>query len=123
MDDAYRIKSARPASNERARAALLAGLGAAAAIPIGLAYAVWSYHTHGNVSLIGGYAAIPVAVVLGAVAVALGRSARRQSWISLGRVGGERLARAGSALGYLALYLAVMALLALGFFGLLLLFD
>ncbi|HEX9415709.1 MAG TPA: hypothetical protein VF895_03275 [Gaiellaceae bacterium] len=123
MDDALRTRSARQVPNERARAAVLAGLGAAAAIPVGLAYAVWSYHSHGNVSLIGGYASIPVAVVLGVVAVALGRSARRQSWISLGRVGGERLARAGSIMGLLGLYLAVMALLALGFFGLLLLFD
>lgn len=118
-----RTSSARQVPNERARAAVLAGIGAAAAIPIGIAYAVWSYHSHGNVNLIGGYAAIPVAVVLGVAAVALGRSARRQAWISLGRVGGERLARAGSILGLLGLYLAVMGLLSLGFFGLLLLFD
>jgi hypothetical protein len=67
--------------------------------------------------------AIPVAAVLGILAIMLARSARRQSQVTLGRVGGTRLARAGSILGILGLYLAVMALLSIGFFGLLLLFD
>ena len=53
----------------------------------------------------------------------LARSARRHSQISLGRIGGTGVARAGSILGILGLYLAGMAALAVGFFGLLLLFD
>ena len=67
--------------------------------------------------------AIPVAAVLGIVAIMLARSARRRSQVTLGRVGGTRIARAGSILGILGLYLAAMALLSIGFFGLLLLFD
>jgi hypothetical protein len=67
--------------------------------------------------------AVPLAAVLGMAAMALSRSARRHSQISLGRIGGAGLARTGWILGMLGLYLAVMAALSVGFFGLLLLFD
>jgi heme A synthase len=119
VDDALATRSARPAVNERARASVLAGIGAVAAIPGGIALAVYS----SAVELTHAAGSIAVAVVLGMVAVALARSARRQSQITLGRIGGTGVARAGWILGMLGLYLAVMALLAIGFFGLLLLFD
>ncbi len=105
--------------NERARASVIVGAVAVIAIPGAIALAAYS----STVDLTYAAAAIPVAVVLGIVAIVLARSARRQSQVTLGRVGGTGLARAGSILGILGLYLAVMALLSIGFFGLLLLFD
>lgn len=95
------------------------GVLAVLAIPGALALAAYS----SLVELTYAAGAIPVAVVLGLVAISLARSARRHSQISLGRIGGLGVARAGSILGVLALYLAAMAMLSVGFFGVLLLFD
>ena len=119
MDDALAIVGARRTSNNRARACLLTGLLAALAVPGGVALAAYS----GRVELLHASAAIPVAIVLGLAAIALARGARRDCAMTLGRVGGLGLARAGSILGAFGLYLAAMALLSIGFFGLLLLFD
>jgi hypothetical protein len=119
VDEAFPIAGARRSSNSRARASLLTGLAAALAVPGGLALAAYSE----RVDLVHASAAIPVAIVLGLSAIALARGARRDSAMTLGRVGGLGLARAGSILGALGLYLAAMALLSIGFFGLLLLFD
>ena len=111
--------AAKPAGNGHARASVLIGLLAFAAIPLAIALAAYS----SRVDLIYAAAAIPVAVGLGAVAVVLARRARRHSQITLGRIGGRTSARIGWALGMLGLYLAAMALLSIAFFGLLLLFD
>ena len=119
MDDVLSSRNARPLPNERARASLLAGVIAVLAIPAGLALAAYS----SMVDLTESAVAIPVAGVLGVVAIALSRGARRISQITLGRVGGTHVARVGAVLGFLGLYLAAMALLSIGFFGLLLLFD
>lgn len=105
--------------NERARASVLAGAVAVIALPGAIALAVYS----STVDLPYAAAAIPVAAGLGILAIVLARRARRHSQVTLGRVGGAGLARAGSILGFLGLYLAVMALLSLAFFGLLLLFQ
>ena len=93
------------------------GLLAAAAVPIGVVFSRWV----GNVRLIDAAIAIPVAAVLGIVAVILARRARRQVEWTLGRAGGLRTARAGTWLGVAALCLAATAGLALGFYGLLVL--
>ena len=119
MEDVLSIRSAREQPNERARVAVFVGALAVIAIPAGLALAAYS----SMVDLVYSSAAVPIAAVLGLVAIALSRSAQTHSQISLGRIGGMRLARAGSILGILALYLALMAALSVGFFGLLLLFD
>jgi hypothetical protein len=95
------------------------GVLAVLAIPAGLALAAYS----SMVDLTWASASIPIAAALGIVAISLARTARRYSQISLGRIGGMGLAHAGSILGMLGLYLAVMAALSVGFFGLLLLFD
>ena len=113
------MRAATPAANTHARVSVLVGLLAAAAVPLGVALAAYS----SRVDLTYAAAAIPVAAGLGAVAVALARRGRRHSQITLGRVGGRTSSRVGLALGMLGLYLAAMALLAIGFFGLLLLFD
>ncbi len=112
-------RSARRAPNERARAAVVAGALSVIALPGAVALAAYS----AAIDLTYSAAAIPVAAALGFVAILFARSARRQSQISLGRVGGVGVARAGSILGILGLYLAVMAVLSIAFFGLLLLFD
>jgi hypothetical protein len=119
MDEVLRSRSARPMPNERARAALLVGVLAVAVLPAALALAAYSAW----VDLAETAAAIPIALVLGVVAVALGRRARRVSDISLGRIGGRGAARVGSALGGLGIYLACMCALAVAFFGVLLLFQ
>jgi hypothetical protein len=119
MEDVLSIRAARAEPNDRARASVFVGVLAVLVIPAGLALAAYS----SMVDLIHVAVAIPLAAVLGIVAIALSRSARRHSQISLGRIGGTGVARAGWILGMLGLYLGVMAALAVGFFGLLLLFD
>lgn len=119
MDDALAIRAARAEPNDRARASVFVGVLAVLAIPVGLALAAYS----SMVDLIHVAVAVPLAAVLGIVAMSLARNARRHSQISLGRIGGTGVARAGWILGLLGLYLALMAALSVGFFGLLLLFD
>jgi hypothetical protein len=119
VEHAVPAPAAKSEPNGRARASVLVGLLAVAAMPAGILLAAYS----SRVDLTYAAAAIPVAIGLGSVAVALSRSARRHSQISLGRVGGLASARIGGVLGLLGLYLAAMALLAIAFFGLLLLFD
>jgi hypothetical protein len=119
MAEAVWTPSARAQPNDRARASVVVGVLAVIALPGAVALAAYS----STVDLTWTAAAIPIAAVLGIVAISLSRSARKYSAISLGRIGGTGLARAGTILGMLALYLAVMAVLSVGFFGLLLLFD
>ena len=119
MDDALSIRAARAEPNDRARASVVVGVLAVLAIPVGLALAAYS----STVDMVHVAVAVPLAAVLGIIAMVLARSARRHSQISLGRIGGTGVARAGSILGMLGLYLAGMAALSVGFFGLLLLFD
>jgi hypothetical protein len=98
---------------------VLVGILSVLSIPAGLAVAAYS----NMVDLTLASISVPVAAVLGVVAVGLSRGARKHSQVSLGRIGGAGLARAGSILGMLGLYLALMAALSVGFFGLLLLFE
>ena len=120
MQDALSIPATSGAEpNDRARVSMALGVLAMLVIPAGLALAAYS----SRIDLIHVAFAIPLAAGLGIAAMALSRSARRISQISLGRIGGARLARAGWIMGLLGLYLAGIAALAVGFFGLLLLFD
>ena len=119
MHEALPATAAKPAANGHARGSVLVGIVAVAAIPAAIALAAYS----SRVDLTYAAAAIPVAAGLGTVAVALARRGRRHSQITLGRIGGRASARIGWGLGLLGLYLAAMALLAIAFFGLLLLFD
>ena len=65
------------------------------------------------------YGAVPAAFLLGLVAVAAGRRARRRQLLSLGPVAGERAARAGRLLALLGLYLGCTGALALAFYAVL----
>jgi hypothetical protein len=114
---------ARPAVNARARVAFLTGLVAAVAVPVGVGWAAWTYHVHGTPQLHPTYVAIPIAAVLGILALVFGRGGMHASWLTLGRVGGGRLARAGWILGAVGVYFALMGVLALAFYGILLLFQ
>ena len=76
-----------------------------------------------SLRLLDAAAAIPVAIVAGVCAFVLGTRARRRSEFTLGRVGGATAGRAGRWLGLLGIYVALTAALAVGFYGLLTLFD
>jgi len=75
-----------------------------------------------SVELLHAASAVPVAGVVGLAAIGLARRARQQVQLTLGRVGGARVAWTGRTLGLLGVYLAVTAALAVGFYGLLELF-
>jgi hypothetical protein len=62
---------------------------------------------------------IPVAVVLGIVALALARRSRIQASVSLASGRGRGIAGVGRLLGFLGLCMAASALVALGVYGLL----
>jgi hypothetical protein len=63
--------------------------------------------------------AIPLALALGAGALATSRAATRRDALTLGRSGGRRAARVGRLLGIVGALLAVTALISLGVFALL----
>ena len=97
---------------------MVAGLVAVATIPA----AVVASEVLASMELLHAAFAVPAAAVIGLFALALAGRALRQVQLTVGRVGGERTAAAGRLLGLLAVYLALTAALALGFFGLLKLF-
>ena len=101
-----------PEGNGRARASLLVGLLAAAALPVTIAVA----QATDLLELLDASGAIPVAAALGVLAIALARSARRRAELTLGRIGGERAARAGRVLGVLAMCLAIAGVIAIAFY-------
>ena len=111
-------RSSRPEANPRARASVIVGLVAVAVIPVGVVLA----RQVDQVSLLDAGGAVPVAAVLGGLAILLGRQARRQVERTIGRVGEAGLASAGRTLGLLGVCLAFTCALALGFYGLLTLF-
>ena len=71
----------------------------------------------GDLRLIHAGFAVPVAAVLAIAGIRLAARARRRLERTLGRAGGERTARAGRVLGWLALYLALTASISLGFYA------
>jgi hypothetical protein len=113
-------RSNRPLPNWRARASVVLGLLAAAAVPAAIVLA----ERLEEVELVpAGIVAIPFAAVAGVAAFALGTRARRRSEFTLGRVGGHAAGTAGRWLGAVGIYLALTASLAVGVYGLLTLFD
>lgn len=106
---------ARTTGNGRAIGALVAGALAAATMPV----AILATRYSGSYELLHAGFAIPLAVVLGGLAIGLARGALRHDDMRLGRAGGRRAARLGRALGVLGLALAATALVALAVYGLL----
>jgi hypothetical protein len=105
----------RAAGNGRAVASLLVGVLAVATMPVAIVATRYS----GSYELVHASFAIPLAILLGVVAIRLGRGALRHDDVRLGRAGGRRAARVGRALGVLGLALAATALVALAVYGLL----
>ena len=108
-------RSSSPARNDAARGALLLAL-------VGLAIPVAGYvaaRQLDQVTIVHATAATCGSAVLGIAAIALGRRGRRNVERTLGRLGGEGMARAGRLLGFLSLCLGLVAALALGFYELL----
>ena len=91
----------------------MVGLLAVAAIPA----AVGVTQLRGDLRLLHAGFAVPVAAVLAFAAIRLARRARRRLERTIGRAGGERRARAGRVLGWLALYLALTASIALAVYS------
>ena len=101
--------------NTRAVAALVVGLLAAATMPVAIVATRYS----GSYELLHAGFAIPVAVVLGGVAIGLARGALRHDDVRLGRAGGRRTARLGQALGVLGIAFAATCAVALAVYGIL----
>jgi hypothetical protein len=101
--------------NGPAWGSLLAGLASVATLPV----AVYLTRFSEGYALLDAGLAIPVGAAFGLVAMALARRARRQSALSLGRGGGEGVARAGRVLGIVGLCMVASALVALGVYWLL----
>jgi hypothetical protein len=91
---------------------LLVGLLAAAAIPVGIL--ITNYRN--DLRLIHAGYSVPVAAVLGFIAVRLARRARRRLERTVGRAGGAVPARLGRIFGWLGLYLALIGTIALAFY-------
>ena len=106
---------ARTAGNGRAVVALLVGLLAAATMPLAILATRYSE----SYDLLHAGFAIPVAVVLGALAIGLGRGALRHDDMRLGHAGGRAAARLGRALGVLGISLASTCAVALAVYGIL----
>ncbi len=96
-------------------AALLVGLLAVATMPAAI---VATRYSESYELLHAGFA-IPLALLLGIVAIRLGGGALRHDDMRLGRAGGRRTARVGRWLGVLGIALASTAIVALAVYGLL----
>jgi hypothetical protein len=103
----------RPRRNRAARASLLFGLLGAAAIPTAVGVAEW----RDELETVEAGWAVPGGFLLSVLAVWLARRARRSLERTLGRIGGERAARAGRVFGWLGVYIALTAAVALGVYA------
>jgi hypothetical protein len=108
-------EATRSARNGRAFGALLLGVLSTATMPVAIVGTRYS----GRYELLHAGFAIPLAIVLGALAIWLARGALRHDDARLGRAGGRRVARLGRALGVLGIALGATGLVALGVYGLL----
>jgi hypothetical protein len=106
---------AAAAGNGRAFASVVLGLLAVATMPVAILATRYSE----SYDLLHAGFAIPVAIVLGGLAIVLGRRALRHDDLRLGRAGGRGAARVGRALGVLGIALAATCLVALSVYGLL----
>ncbi len=92
-----------------------AGAASIATMPL----AVYLTRFSGTYELLDAAFAIPLGAGLGIVAIALARSTRRRSAVSLGRMGGGGVARAGRVLGIVGVCIALAALVSVAVYGLL----
>jgi hypothetical protein len=100
-------------SNAAAVWSIVVGLLAAASLPAVVAYAYWSE----RLPLIWAGVAVPVAIVLGLIALALAQRGERRARMTLVRRSGALSARLGRLLGTTALLLAGSGLTALAVYA------
>ncbi len=105
---------ARP-RNDAAWGSVVVGAASVAALPV----AIYLTRFSDRYELLHTGFVIPVAAVLGLVAIVLAGRARRRIVVMLGRAGGDGLVRAGRILGIIGVCMALAALVALGVYGLL----
>jgi hypothetical protein len=105
----------RAAGNARAVASVVAGILAVATMPL----AILATRYSGSYDLLHAGFAIPIAFVLGGLAIGLARGALRHDDLRLEQAGGRGAARVGRALGVLAIALGATALVAVGVYGIL----
>jgi hypothetical protein len=98
--------------NRAAGFSLVLGVLAVLAIPV----AILVTDLRNDLRLLHAGVAVPVAAVLGIVAIRLARRARRRLERTLGRAGGAASARLGRIFGWVGLYLALIGAIALGFY-------
>jgi hypothetical protein len=94
---------------------MIVGLLAVATMPV----AILATRYSASYDLVHSSFAIPVGLLLGGLAVGLGRGALRHDDLRLGRAGRRGVARVGRALGVLGMALASTCLVALVVYGLL----
>jgi heme/copper-type cytochrome/quinol oxidase subunit 2 len=100
--------------NRAAPVSLLLALIALAAMPAAAAVT----ESRDDLRLVHAGFAVPVAGIFAIAAILCARRARRRFERTIGRSGGERAARLGRLLGWLALYLTLIAAIALGVYAL-----
>jgi hypothetical protein len=92
----------------------MAGLASVAAVPVGIVLT-----RREDLDLIqAGWAVVP-GLLLGLLALAFARGARRRSQRTIGRVGGLGLTRLGRLLGLVGVYIALTGAVALGVYEIL----
>jgi hypothetical protein len=102
-------------SNHRASFAVLLGLVAVAAVPVG----IYLTHRVARLDLLDAGWAIPLAFAAGVAALLFARGARGTIARTLARVGGAGRARAGRILAVAGICIALSASIAVGFYELL----
>ena len=105
----------RTTRNGRAVASLVVGIAATATMPL----AILATRYSGSYELLHAGFAIPIAVVLGGLAVVLARRALQLDDMRLGRAGGRGTARLGRWLGVLGISLGATCAVALAVYGIL----
>jgi hypothetical protein len=95
-----------------ARWSVVLGLLSLAALPAAVTATRWS----NGYDLLDSAAAIPVAIVLGILAIVLARRARNRSRLTLAGVRGARTARLGRLLGLTGLLVGITGAMAVGVF-------
>jgi hypothetical protein len=99
----------RPRKNRAALFSVVFGVLSVLAIPV----AVYVTDQRNDLRLIHAGAAVPVAFILGVVAIRLARRARRRVERTLGRARGQSSARLGRIFGWLGVYLALIGAISL----------
>lgn len=104
-----------PAGNGAAWGSLVAGIASCATLPV----AIYLTRFSDRYELLHAGFAIPLAALLGIVALSLARRARVRERVRLSGGGGGGAAATGRVLGVIGLCMAASALVALGVYGLL----